>query len=55
MRAHASQIAPDTFFLAMPEEIFAAAFGQEWFVDPTAAARGEAAMLTTLAVESPPG
>jgi LmbE family N-acetylglucosaminyl deacetylase len=32
MRAHASQI-PDThFMLAMPEEAFAAAFGQEWYI-----------------------
>jgi LmbE family N-acetylglucosaminyl deacetylase len=32
MRAHASQIAEDSFFLAMPDEAFAAAFGTEWFV-----------------------
>lgn len=31
MRAHASQIGPDSFFLAMPDEAFAAAFGTEWF------------------------
>lgn len=54
MRAHASQIAPDTFFLAMPEEVFAQAFGREWFVDPTAPRNG-AAMLTEFAVESPVG
>lgn len=35
MAAHASQIAPDDFFLAMPDEVFAGAFGTEWFVDPT--------------------
>jgi len=34
MRAHASQIAEDSFFLAMPDEAFAMAFGAEWFVDP---------------------
>ncbi len=34
MRAHASQIADDSFFLAMPDEAFAMAFGTEWFVDP---------------------
>lgn len=34
MAAHASQIAPDAFFLAMPDEAFAGAFGTEWFVDP---------------------
>lgn len=32
MRAHASQIADDSFFLALPEEAFAAAFGTEWFI-----------------------
>ena len=35
MEAHASQIAPDHFLLAMPEEVFALAMGVEWFiVDP---------------------
>ena len=33
MEAHASQIADDSFFLKMPEELFAAAFGTEWFID----------------------
>ncbi len=32
MVAHASQIAPDSFFLAMPPEAFASAFGTEWFI-----------------------
>jgi LmbE family N-acetylglucosaminyl deacetylase len=32
MRAHASQIAPDSFFLAMPEDAFAGAFGTEWYI-----------------------
>lgn len=32
MRAHPSQIPPDSFFLAMPDEEFAAAFGTEWFI-----------------------
>lgn len=31
MLAHASQIGDDSFFLAMPEEAFQAAFGTEWF------------------------
>jgi LmbE family N-acetylglucosaminyl deacetylase len=31
MLAHASQIGDDSFFLAMPEEAFEAAFGMEWF------------------------
>ncbi|MEZ5322509.1 MAG: PIG-L family deacetylase [Microthrixaceae bacterium] len=42
MAAHASQIAPDDFFLSMPEDAFTAAFGREWFVDPSAPrARGD--------------
>jgi LmbE family N-acetylglucosaminyl deacetylase len=32
MESHASQIAPDSFFLAMPDEAFARAFGTEWFI-----------------------
>lgn len=32
MRAHASQISEQSFFLAMPDEVFRAAFGTEWFI-----------------------
>ena len=32
MRAHPSQIAEDSFFLALPDEVFAMAFGTEWFI-----------------------
>ena len=32
MQAHRSQIGPDTFFLKMPDEIFARAFGTEWYI-----------------------
>jgi len=32
MRAHASQIGEDSFFLSMPEDMFAAVWGQEWFI-----------------------
>jgi LmbE family N-acetylglucosaminyl deacetylase len=32
MRAHASQISEQSFFLAMPEEAFRYAFGTEWFI-----------------------
>lgn len=32
MRAHASQISEQSFFLAMPDEAFAHAFGTEWFI-----------------------
>jgi len=34
MEAHASQIGPETFFLKMPPEAFARAFGTEWFIEP---------------------
>ncbi len=34
IRAHASQVAADSFFLSMPDETFTATFGTEWFVDP---------------------
>jgi LmbE family N-acetylglucosaminyl deacetylase len=32
MQCHESQISPDDFFLAMPLEAFANAFGTEWFI-----------------------
>jgi LmbE family N-acetylglucosaminyl deacetylase len=32
MRAHASQISEQSFFLAMPDEAFRHAFGTEWFI-----------------------
>jgi LmbE family N-acetylglucosaminyl deacetylase len=32
MRAHASQIGEQSFFLAMPDEAFAESFGYEWFI-----------------------
>ena len=31
MAAHASQISETSFFLAMPPDLFAAAFGTEWY------------------------
>ena len=34
MAAHASQIDDESFFMAMPPEVFSAAFGTEWFVSP---------------------
>jgi LmbE family N-acetylglucosaminyl deacetylase len=34
MVAHRSQIADDSFFLAMPEAAFALMFGTEWFAIP---------------------
>lgn len=32
MRAHASQISDQSFFLSMPDEAFVASFGWEWFI-----------------------
>jgi LmbE family N-acetylglucosaminyl deacetylase len=32
MRAHASQIGEQSFFLSMPDEAFAGAFGIEWYI-----------------------
>jgi LmbE family N-acetylglucosaminyl deacetylase len=32
MKAHASQIPADSFFLAMPDDAFREAFGWEWFI-----------------------
>jgi LmbE family N-acetylglucosaminyl deacetylase len=32
MRAHASQISEESFFLALPDETFGHAFGTEWFI-----------------------
>ncbi|HVE17823.1 MAG TPA: hypothetical protein VNB52_02005 [Ilumatobacteraceae bacterium] len=32
LRAHRSQITDTSFFLEMPEEAFASAFGTEWFI-----------------------
>jgi len=32
MRAHASQISEQSFFLAMPDQVFRRAFGVEWFI-----------------------
>lgn len=33
LAAHQSQITEESFFLAMPPDVFAFAFGTEWFVD----------------------
>ncbi len=32
MRAHASQISETSFFLAMPDDVFARVWGQEWYI-----------------------
>lgn len=33
MRCHSSQISDSSFFLEMPDEVFAMAFGREWFIE----------------------
>ena len=40
MAAHASQIPEDSFFLAMPDDAFAVAFGNEWFIRTSPPAPG---------------
>lgn len=40
MAAHASQIADDHFFLALPDDAFAVTFGQEWFIEEGATTGG---------------
>lgn len=41
MAAHASQIDGESFFMAMPQEVFAMAFGTEWFVAPGTTRSGD--------------
>ena len=40
MRAHASQIAETSFFLSVPEDVFAALWGTEWYIREGAAVGG---------------
>ena len=51
MAAHASQIPEDSFFLAMPEEAFAMAFGHEWFIRTSPPAPGTDDWLVPVDVE----
>jgi hypothetical protein len=46
--AHASQIADDSFFLTMPPEAFAAAFGTEWYIQPGTVRQPGGAFVTDL-------
>ncbi|MEM7140141.1 MAG: PIG-L family deacetylase [Actinomycetota bacterium] len=41
MAAHRSQISEESFFMTMPDEPFAAAFGSEWFIEIGATRSGE--------------
>ncbi len=48
MAAHASQIGPDHFMLAMPPEVFAMALGTEWFIERGAPRLTDGAMRDRL-------
>ena len=54
MAAHASQIGPDSFFLALPEQDFARVFGMENYIDRSVGRLGpgplEAALTGTGAI-----
>ncbi len=41
LAAHRSQIPADSFFMKMPDDAFAAAFGTEWFIERGAERAGE--------------
>jgi LmbE family N-acetylglucosaminyl deacetylase len=55
MRVHASQITEDSFFLAMPDDVFAVVWGHEWYirvrppVEPGATGPTEQALLVPAA------
>ena len=46
--AHRSQVGPDSFFLTMPDEAFAAGFGTEWFNVPDTKDTGGPVMVDLL-------
>lgn len=46
--AHRSQVGPDSFFLTMPDDAFAAGFGMEWFNVPGAKNTGGPTMVELL-------
>lgn len=48
LRAHASQIDSDSFFLSLPDEVFALAFGQESFNSPGVTGTGGPASVDML-------
>ena len=48
MAAHKSQISDSSFFLQLPEEAFAASFGQEWFIERGAPRAANAPFLTAI-------
>lgn len=48
LSVHASQVPPDSFFLAMDDDAFQRAFGQEWFIDQSAPRAPDAPRTTDL-------
>ena len=48
MRAHASQIGEQSFFLSMPDDAFTMAFGQEWFIHHGAGPKSPEAWETAI-------
>lgn len=48
MAAHASQVAADSFFLTLPDDAFAAAFGTEWYILPDAPRPAGAPFIPTI-------
>jgi len=53
MAAHGSQITDDSWFLTMPDEVFARAFGTEWFIHRGAERTGPPFATDLLAVLTP--
>jgi len=51
MRCHRSQIADEAFFLAMPDDAFARAFGTEWYISSRHERQPEHPFLTDLLAE----
>ncbi|MDE0803214.1 MAG: PIG-L family deacetylase [Acidimicrobiales bacterium] len=51
MAAHASQIPEDSFFLSLPDDAFAMAFGNEWFIRTSPPALGVEDWLLPAGVE----
>lgn len=55
MAAHASQISGDSWFLSMDDEMFAEAFGTEWFIETGAPRTGAEPLRSSLWQGAPTG
>jgi LmbE family N-acetylglucosaminyl deacetylase len=53
MRAHASQISETSFFLAMPDDVFATVWGREWYIRVRPEVAGSSGTLETQLVVDP--